>query len=148
MRLFAATIHIPKRPAISGLSITLYFPFRRIKVTDQQVSAEASLAHIQVQPNERFTPICCGCGGSAAAVHSWTQRKARDLNLAAARVRVTYPYRKLICPLCQGIHIENLELFHSYLRVTRRMVQCVYQLCQYMTVSEVVRHRLRIPDID
>jgi len=38
------------------------------------------------------------------------------------------------------VRIENLELFHSYLRVTDRMARYVYQLCHMMTVSEVARH--------
>jgi transposase len=33
-----------------------------------------------------------------------------------------------------------LELFHPYLRVTRRMARYVYQLCRMLTVSDVARH--------
>jgi len=46
---------------MSGLSIAAFFPFRRIKITAQQVSTEATEAHIQSEPDMRFHPICHVC---------------------------------------------------------------------------------------
>jgi len=125
---------------MSGLSIASYFPFRRIKIVSQSVLAGASESRIQALPDKRFQPICHGCGQKACGVHSWSERTVRDLNMATARVWIRCQYRKLFCPQCQGIHIEDLELFHPYLRVTRRMAQYVYQLCRMLTVSDVARH--------
>jgi transposase len=125
---------------MSVLSIAPYFPFRRIKIIDQTVTPEATGAHIQVEPDKRFQPICQGCGQRACGVHSWTQRKIRDLSFATARTWITCRYRKVFCAHCQGIHIEDLELFHPYLRVTRRLARYIYRLCKLMTVSEVARH--------
>ena len=121
-------------------TIASYFPFRRIKIFGQSVLSDASESRIQAQPDKRFQPICHGCGQKACGVHSWTDRTVRDLNIATARVWIRCRYRKLFCPRCQGIHIEDLELFHPYLRVTRRMAQYVYQLCRMLTVSDVARH--------
>ena len=121
-------------------TIASYFPFRRIKIFGQSVLSDASESRIQAQPDKRFQPICHGCGQKACGVHSWTDRTVRDLNIATARVWIRCRYRKLFCPQCQGIHIEDLELFHPYLRVTRRMAQYVYQLCRMLTVSDVARH--------
>ncbi|MFC1859718.1 transposase family protein [Thermodesulfobacteriota bacterium] len=53
-----------------------------------------------MQPDKRFVPICHGCGLTAVGVHSWTQRRVRDLNMAAAKVWLDCRYRKIICPLC------------------------------------------------
>ena len=125
---------------MSVLSIAPYFPFRRIKIDDQTVTPEATGAHIHVEPDKRFQPICQGCGQRASGVHSWTQRKIRDLSLATALTWITCRYRKVFCAHCQGIHIEDLELFHPYLRVTRRLARYIYRLCKLMTVSEVARH--------
>ena len=125
---------------MSVLSIAPYFPFRRIKIVDQTVTPEATGAHIQVEPDKRFQPICQGCGQRASGTHSWTQRKIRDLSFATARTWITCRYRKVFCAHCQGIHIEDLELFHPYLRVTIRLARYIYQLCSYMTVSEVSLH--------
>jgi len=121
-------------------TIASYFPFRRIKIINQEVVPGAQAAYLQMQPDLRFTPICHGCGLTAAAVHSWTQRRIRDLNLATAQVWLECRYRKVFCPQCRGIHVEDLELFDPYLRVTGRMARYVYELCQHMTVSEVARH--------
>jgi transposase len=121
-------------------SIAPYFPFRRIKIISQSVNRQATAAHIQVKPDKRFQPICHECGKPAAGVHSWAQRKIRDLNMAATQLWVTCQYRKVFCAHCHGIHIEALDLFHPYLRVTLRLAHYVYQLCRVMTVSEVAQH--------
>ncbi len=121
-------------------SIAPYFPFRRIKIISQTVIPEATEAHIQVQPDQRFQPICQSCGHRASGCHSWTQRKIRDLSFATARIWVTCRYRKVFCAHCHGIHIEDLDLFHPYLRVTTRLALYIYQLCRLMTVSEVSQH--------
>jgi transposase len=125
---------------MSVLSIAPYFPFRRIKVIKQTVAAEATEAHIHVESDKRFWPICKGCGKKGSGIHSWTQRKIRDLSFATARTWITCRYRKVFCAQCQGIHIEDLDLFHPYVRVTRRLARYIYQLCRIMTVLEVARH--------
>ena len=125
---------------MSGLSIAPYFPFRRIKIVHQLVDPQAANAHIHVQPDKRFQPICHACGHKATEVHSWTQRTIRDLNITSARVNVTCRYRKVFCAKCHGIHVEDLEMVHPYLRVTTRLARYVYQLCQMMTVSDVADH--------
>jgi transposase len=124
---------------MSALTIASYFPFRRIKIISQRVNSQATVAHIQVKPDKRFQPICHECGKPAAGVHSWTQRKIRDLSMAATQLWVTCHYRKVFCAHCHGIHIEALDLFHPYLRVTLRLAHFVYQLCRVMTVSEVAQ---------
>ncbi|MBW1741666.1 MAG: transposase [Deltaproteobacteria bacterium] len=125
---------------MSVLSIAPYFPFRRIKIVKQTVLPNTSEARIQVEPDKRFQPVCHFCGQKAAAVHSWTQRNVRDLNMTATRVWLICRYRKLLCPHCHRISIEDLELFHPYLRVTTRLALYIHQLCQFMTVTEVANH--------
>ena len=125
---------------MSELSIAAYFPFRRIKIINQLVSENASTARILIKPDKRFHPICHCCGNRSAGVHSWTERRVRDLNLAATAVWVNCRYRKLFCPHCHRVSIEDLELFHPYLRVTRRLARYIYQLCRRMTVTDVARH--------
>jgi len=125
---------------MSGLSIAPYFPFRRIKIVEQTVTPGATEAHIKAEPDKRFRPICQRCGQLASGVHSWTQRKIRDLSFATAQTWIICRYRKLFCAHCHGIHIEDLELFDPYLRVTTRLARYIYQLCELMTVSEVAQH--------
>jgi transposase len=125
---------------MSSISISPYFPFRRIKITKQSVDAAATKALIDVVPDKRFQPVCHLCGKKAPSVHSWTQRSVRDLNLADTQVWLRCEYRKLLCAHCQRISIEDLDLFHPYLRVTRRLAAAIHQLCKVMTVTDVARH--------
>jgi len=125
---------------MSGVTISPYFPFRRIKIIKQTVNETADKAHIEVVPDQRFHPICHQCGQKVSAVHSWTQRSVRDLNLASTQIWLRCAYRKLFCPHCRRVSIEELALFHPYLRVTRRLATYIHQLCKVMTVTEVARH--------
>jgi len=125
---------------MSNITITPYFPFRRIKIVDQSVFSDANETRINIIPNKRFKPVCHCCGKKVTATHSWTQRTIRDLNLATTRVWLTCRYRKLFCTHCHRITIENLDLFHPYLRVTNRLALYVHQLCQHMTVTDVAQH--------
>jgi transposase len=125
---------------MSVLSIAPYFPFRRIKIIGQSVTPEVTKAHIRVEPDKRFQPICQRCGKKASGTHSWTRRTIRDLSFATARIWVTCRYRKVFCAHCNGIHVEDLDLFPPYVRVTTRLARYIYQLCRMMTVSEVAHH--------
>ncbi len=125
---------------MSALSIAPYFPFRRIKIINQIVSTDTCKAQIHIEPDKRFFPICHCCGKRTAGVHSWTERRVRDLNLAATAVLIDCQYRKLYCAHCHSVSVEDLELFHPYLRVTRRLARYIYQLCRMMTVTDVARH--------
>lgn len=125
---------------MSELSIAPYFPFRRIKIIKQVVDKATSRAFITVVPDKRFRPVCHLCGQKVSSVHSWTQRSIRDLNLASAQVWIRCAYRKLFCAHCQRISIEELELFHPYLRVTRRLATYIHHLCKVMTVTQVAQH--------
>lgn len=125
---------------MSDLTIASYFPFRRIKIINQCVEGDATRASIEILPHKGFKPVCHQCGHKADSAHSWTKRSVRDLNLATAEVWLHCHYRKLFCPVCQRISIEELELFDPYIRVTRRLAYYVYQLCQVMTVTEVADH--------
>lgn len=125
---------------MSGISISPYFPFGRIKIVKQAVEPGATKAVIDVGPDQRFQPVCHLCGKKAASVHSWTQRSVRDLDLASTQVWLRCDYRKLLCAHCQRISIEELEVFHPYLRVTRRLAAEIHQLCKVMTVADVARH--------
>jgi transposase len=125
---------------MSELTIAPYFPFRRIKIINQSVDPGATKASIELLPHMRFKPVCYRCGHKADITHSWAKRRVRDLNLAIAEVWLDCHYRKLYCPVCRRISVEDLELFDPYIRVTRRLAYYVYQLCQVMTVTEVANH--------
>jgi transposase len=125
---------------MSSLSIAPYFPFCRIRIIDQFVYPKTQESWLKVVPDKRFQPICHLCGHRAIGIHSRSQRNVRDLNLASTTVYLQCHFRKIFCPACQRIVIEDLGLLHPYLRVTKRLAEYIHGLCKVMTVKEVAEH--------
>ena len=125
---------------MSNLSIATYFPFCRVCVSAQSVSADAEVAMIDVVPDRRFHPICSRCGGRSHRIQQHEVRAIRDLNLGSARVFLRCWYRKIVCPNCWRVVVEDLGFFEPYQRVTKRLARCIHELCKVMTVSDVARH--------
>jgi transposase len=57
-----------------------------------------------------------------------------------AKVCLICQCRKLFCVRCHRIGIEDLKLFHPYLRVTHRLALYIHHLCRFKIVIEVVQH--------
>ena len=47
---------------MSTLSIAPYFPYRRVRVASQAVTATGTAAVIDAVPDQRFAPRCHACG--------------------------------------------------------------------------------------
>ena len=125
---------------MSSLSIAAYFPFRRVRISGQNVAPQGDLSVIDVEPDKRFHPICHACGRPAGRVQQREVRSIRDLDFASARVHLRCTYRKVWCRQCSQVRVEDLELFDPYQRVTRRLARAIHDLCKVMTVSDVARH--------
>ena len=125
---------------MSTVSIAPYFPWSRVVVCGQNVSAEADLGVVDLRPDARFAPRCSRCAGGASRVCSHQVRAVRDLDLAGARVHLRLSYRKVYCPACVRVVVEELELARPWQRVTRRLARYIHQLCKVMSVADVARH--------
>jgi transposase len=127
---------------MSGLSITQYFPFMRVKITDQSVHGETGdSALVRMVPDLRYHPVCHQCGSSATTVHSQGHRRhVRDLNLATAQVWLDVEYRKIWCDSCDGVRVEQLSFADASKRVTHRLARYIHGLCKVMTVQDVADH--------
>jgi transposase len=127
---------------MSGLSITQYFPFMRMKIDKQTVHNETGpSALIRIVPDQRFRPLCHACGSPAATVHSQGHRRhLRDLNMASHQVWLQVAYRKIWCSECGGVRVEHLSFADAAKRVTHRLARYVYDLCKVMTVQDVATH--------
>ena len=124
---------------MSRLSVAPYFPFRRVKLMDQEFPAENRVI-IHMRPSKQFRPICHFCGSPTSALHGWEERAIRDLDLARQTVFLRCRYRKVFCSQCRKTRVEDLEFFHPYQRVTKRMATYIHELCQVMTIQEVSEH--------
>jgi transposase len=111
-----------------------------VVVSAQRVGEEADLALVDIRPDLRFAPLCNQCRAVATRVCSHHVRAVRDLDLASARVHLRLAYRKVFCPACEGVVVEELELVEPWQRVTRRLARCIHELCKVMTVADVARH--------
>lgn len=125
---------------MSSMSIKPYFPFCRVRFTRQSVSEKGDMAWLVAEPDERFRPVCHICGSPSTGVHSFVRRALRDLHMGAAKVWVNCKYRKIHCPQCQGVRVENLDFFHPYQRVTNRLARYVHELCKLLPVTQVSEH--------
>ena len=127
---------------MSSFSIARYFPFRRVKITQQNVHHEdARSALIKLEPDERYRPLCHGCGSPAATVHSRGHRRlVRDLNMAGTQLWLQVEYRKIWCTRCGGARVEQLSFVDAGRRVTHRLARYIHELCRFMTLKEVADH--------
>lgn len=80
---------------MSGLSITEYFPFKRIKKVKQYVHhKDASSELIYMAPDLRYTPLCHGCDSEAMTTYSKGHRRLiGDLDMANAQVFLQVEYQ-------------------------------------------------------
>jgi transposase len=127
---------------MSGLSITNYFPFARMKITKQNIHhKDASSACIFIEPDMRYNPLCHQCGCVAETVHSKNHiRLIRDLNIANAEVFLQVNYRKIWCDKCGGVRVEQLTFANAGQHVTYRMARYIHDLCKMLTIKDVAEH--------
>ena len=88
---------------MSTLSIAFYFPLHRVKVSRQSVSIQDGMALIDIEPDQRFTPVCHECGAQAGSVHSHQVRAVSALDFPSVHVCLRLAYRKVLCPRCRRI---------------------------------------------
>jgi len=129
---------------MSNLSISSLFPFRRVKIEkfNQIIDSVEGLAMFTtVSPDLRFNPICHECGQVAQGIHSWHQRTLRDLDFGSNPGFLVYKYRKIKCPECNSIKVEQLNVTDpGGSQVTNRMAQYIHELCKILTVEQVANH--------
>ncbi len=125
---------------MSNLNINKYFPFKRIKLTDQTFTEDGTTSTIKIEPNKSYRPQCHICGGKVNRVHSIGSRSIRDLSICSKKVFLDSTYRKVLCKTCNRIVVEDLEFFEPCSRVTKRLAAYIYDLCKIMTILEVANH--------
>lgn len=129
---------------MSNFSISCLYPFSRMKVENfyQEIdSNNNNVLYTTVSPDLRYAPVCHECGSKAIGVHANKERTIRDLNLGLNKSYLNYKYRKIECPHCNSIKVEELDVISlKGPRVTNRMKKYIYDLCKIMTITDVAEH--------
>jgi transposase len=138
---------------MSSLSIAAYFPFTRVKITDQTVHDDAASAMIYLQQDLRYRPLCHDCQAPALTVHTQGRRRfIRDLAMASTAVWLDVEYRKVWCEHCDGVRVEHLSFCDTGKRVTHRLARYIHDLCKVLTIKEIAErfelHPSTVKEID
>ena len=123
---------------MSGMSIAQFFKFCKVKLTGQMIFSDSAI--ITIKPDLRFTPHCSRCGSETPFTHTHTRRNIRDLNLTDKTVWLKVFYRKVYCPVCERVRVEQQEFVEPYARVTKRLACYIHSLCKMATIKEVAEH--------
>ena len=80
--------------------------------------------------------VCPGCGISVRDVHSWTERRLRDLPWGTWQVWLVVEVHRVRCRRC-GVRTERLPFVEGKTRATSRLARAVAQECEAAPVSRV-----------
>src|SRR3989442_10062017 len=82
--------------------------------------------------------VCGGCGISVRDVHSWTERRVRDLPWGTWRVWLVVEVHRVRCRRC-GVRTERLPFVTGKVHYTTRLEAAVARDCEAAPVSRVAR---------
>ncbi len=80
--------------------------------------------------------VCGGCGVSVRDVHSWTERRLRDLPWGTWQVWLVVEVHRVRCPRC-GVRTERLPFVTGKAHYTTRLEAAVARDCEAAPVSRV-----------
>ncbi len=84
--------------------------------------------------------VCGGCGISVREVHSWTERRIRDLPWGTWTVWLHVEVHRVRCRRC-GVRTERLPFVAGKAHYTTRLEAAVAQACEAGPVSRVAAQR-------
>ncbi len=82
--------------------------------------------------------VCGGCGISVRDVHSWTERRVRDLPWGTWQVWLVVEVHRVRCRRC-GVRTERLPFVTGKVHYTTRLEAAVARDCEAAPVSRVAR---------
>lgn len=125
---------------MSILSVAPYLPFGRVRVVSQELTEDGTAAVLTLVPDERYRPICPGCGAPVRSVHSESRRRVRDLRLGERDVVLELRQRRVRCRACGGTRVEAQDFVDRHQRVTKRLARYIADLCRMLSVKAVAQH--------
>ena len=82
--------------------------------------------------------VCGGCGISIREVHSWTERRVRDLPWGTWPVWLVIEVHRVRCPRC-GVRTERLPFVTGKAPYTTRVEAAIARDCESAPVSRVAQ---------
>ena len=95
-----------------------------------------SILRLWVRQTGEPAYLCGGCGRAEREVHSWTERRVRDLPWGTWTVWLVVEVHRLRCPRC-GVRTERIPWLAGKARYTARLEAAVAQDCEHAPVSRV-----------
>ncbi len=95
-------------------------------------------AWIELVPDATSTRYCSGCGEAVESIHDTQERWVRDLPILGAQTWLLVHRCRMACPRC-GPRTEALEWLPLHARVTRRLADCVAELCKVLPIKHVAK---------
>ena len=97
----------------------------------------ANTLMLAIRPTGRTPAYICGsCGISGQTIHSWTERRIRDLPWGAWQVWLRVEVHRVRCGQC-GVRTERLPFVGGKAHYTTRLEAAVAQACEAAPVSRV-----------
>lgn len=97
----------------------------------------ASILTLWIRPTaQEPSYVCGGCGISARDIHSWTERRLRDLPWGTWQVWLVVEVHRVRCRRC-GVRTERLPFGTGKAHSTTRLEAAVAQACESAPVSRV-----------
>jgi transposase len=93
------------------------------------------ILRLWVRPGEPAY-VCGGCGQTRRDLHSWTERRVRDLPWGTWTVWLVVDVHRLRCPRC-GVRTERIPWLAGKARYTARLEAAVAEDCEHAPVSRV-----------
>src|SRR5258706_9909739 len=84
--------------------------------------------------------VCGGCGISVREIHSWTERRLRDLPWGTWTVWLRVEVHRVRCRRC-GVRTERLPFVDGKVHYTARLEAAVAQDCEAAPVHRVAAQR-------
>jgi transposase len=89
--------------------------------------------------------VCGGCGISVREIHSWTERRLRDLPWGTWTVWLRVEVHRVRCRRC-GVRTERLPFVEGKVHYTARLEAAVAQDCEAAPVHRVAAQRGLAPE--
>jgi zinc-finger of transposase IS204/IS1001/IS1096/IS1165/Helix-turn-helix domain of transposase family ISL3 len=89
--------------------------------------------------------VCGGCGISVREIHSWTERRLRDLPWGSWTVWLRVEVHRVRCRRC-GVRTERLPFVEGKVHYTARLEAAVAQECEAAPVNRVATQRGLAPE--